>query len=80
MGQGALSEPVVQWWLSLDSSTAPHDDMRRRRRESHGWRGLTRSGRVVGPREDDGSLVDARLVALASINLGGSCHCKWASE
>ena len=57
----------------------PHDDMRRRRRESHGWRGLARSGRVVGPREGYGSLIDARLVALASINLGGSCHCKWAS-
>ena len=59
--------------------SAPHDDMRRRRRESHGWRGLARSGRVVGPREGDGSLIYARLVALASINLGGSCHCKWAS-
>ena len=22
MGQGALSKPVVQWWLSLHSSTA----------------------------------------------------------
>ena len=21
MGQGALSKPVVQWWLSLNSST-----------------------------------------------------------
>ena len=50
--------------------SAPHDGMRRRRRESHGWRGLARSGRVVGPREGDGSSVDARLVALASINLG----------
>ena len=30
--------------------SAPHDDMRRRRRESHGWRGLACSGRVVGPR------------------------------
>ena len=36
-------------------------DMRRRRRESHGWRGLARSGRVVGPREGDGSLIDSRL-------------------
>ncbi len=44
--------------------------MRQRRRESHGWRGLARSGRVVGPREGDGSLIDARLVALASTNLG----------
>ena len=23
MGQGALSKPVVQWWLSLNSSTLP---------------------------------------------------------
>ena len=45
----------------------------------HGWRGLARSGRVVGPREGNGSLIDARLVALASMTLGGSCHCKWAS-
>ena len=59
--------------------SAPHDDMRRRRRESHGWRGLARSGRVVRPREGDDSLIDARLVALASINLGGSCHCEWAN-
>ena len=34
---------------------------------------------MVGPREGDGSLIDAGLVALASINLGGSCHCEWAS-
>ena len=52
---------------------------RRRRRESHGRRGLARSGRVVGPREGDGFLIDARPVAVASTNLGGSCHCEWAS-
>ena len=23
MGQGALAKPVVQWWLSLNSSTMP---------------------------------------------------------
>ena len=70
---------IAEWPVNNRCVSAPHDDMRRRRRESHGWRGLARSGRVVGPREGDGSLIDARLVALASINLGGSCHCKWAS-
>ena len=24
MGQGALSKPIVQWWLSLNSSTGRH--------------------------------------------------------
>ena len=24
MGQGALSKPVIQWWLSLNSSTTVH--------------------------------------------------------
>ena len=47
--------------------------------ESRTWRGLARSGRVVGPREGDGSLFDTGLFALTSINLGGSCHCEWAS-
>ena len=70
---------IVEWPVNNRCVSAPHDDMRRRRRESHGWRGLARSGRVVGPREGDGSLIDSRLVTLASINLGGSCHCKWAS-
>ena len=70
---------IAEWPVNNRCVSAPHDDMRRRRRESHGWRGLACSGRVVGPREGDGSLIGARLVALASINLGGSCHCKWAS-
>ena len=86
-GQGSLQArralvslaSIVEGPVNNRCVSAPHDDMRRRRRESHGWRGLARSGRVVGPREGDGSLIDARLVALASINLGGSCHCKWAS-
>ena len=59
---------IVEWPVNNRCVSAPHDNMRRRRRESHGgWRGLARSGRVVGPREGDGSLIDARLVALASI-------------
>ena len=76
---GAATGLVAQFrcglwgWLVNRCVSAPHDGMRRRRRESHGWRGLARSGRVVGPREGDGSLIDARLVALVSINLGGSC-------
>ena len=64
---------IAEWPVNNRCVSAPHDGMRRRRRESHGWRGLARSGRVVRPREGDGSLIDARLVALASINLGGSC-------
>ena len=44
--------------------SAPHDDMHRRRRESHGWRGLLRSGRVVGSREDGGSSAATGLVRL----------------
>ena len=48
---------------------APHDDMRRRRRESHGWRGLARSGRVVEPREGDD--VDAILSRAEAALRGG---------
>ena len=44
------------WWLETRCVSAPHDGMRRRRKESHGWRGLLRSGRVVESREDGGSL------------------------
>ena len=58
---------IAEWPVKNRCVSAPHDDMRRRRRDSHGWRGLARSDRVVRPREGDGSLIDARLVA-ASIN------------
>ena len=44
--------------------SAPHDDIHRRRRESHGWRGLLRSGRVVGSRENGGSSTATGLVRL----------------
>jgi hypothetical protein len=27
MGQGALSKPVVQWWLSLNSSTPTQSEL-----------------------------------------------------
>ena len=47
---------IAEWPVSNMCVATPHDDMRRRPRESHGWRGLARSGRVVGPREDDGPL------------------------
>ena len=61
--------------------STPHNDMHRRRRESHGWRGLLRSGRVVGSREDGDSstatgLVRLRVqtwVALATAN-GQACE------
>ena len=61
--------------------SAPHDDMHRRRRESHGWRGLLRSDRVVGLREDGDTsaatgLVRLRVqtwVALATAN-GQTCE------
>ena len=59
---------IAEWPVNNRCVSAPHDDMRQRRRESRGWNGLARSGRVVGPRQGDGSLIDARLVALASIN------------
>ena len=38
--------------------------MHRRWRESHGWRGLLRSGRVAGSREDGGSSAATGLVRL----------------
>ena len=44
--------------------STPHDDMHRRRRESHGWRGLLRSGRVVGSREGGDSSAATGLVRL----------------
>ena len=60
--------------------------MHRRRRESHGWRGLLRSGRVVGSREDGDfsaatGLVRLRVqtwVALATAN-GQACASKRAT-
>ena len=61
--------------------SAPHGDMHRRRRESHRWRGLLRSGRVVGSREDGGSSTAIGLVRLRvqSTNLGGFGHYEWPS-
>ena len=44
--------------------STPHDDMHRRRWESHGWRGLLRSGRVIGSREDGDSSTATGLVRL----------------
>ena len=44
--------------------------------ESHGRLGLAHSGRVAGSRESDGSQNGVGLVAFASANLGGSCHCE----
>ena len=49
----SLASPIAEWPVKNRCVSAPHDDMRQRRRESHGWRGLARSGRVVGPREGD---------------------------
>ena len=52
----------------------------RRPRESHGRFGLARSGRVVRSREsDDLPSGGIGLVLVASVNLGGSCHCEWPS-
>ena len=55
--------------------------MHRRRKESHGWRGLLRSGRVVGSREDGDSSIATgyRAGAVACTNLGGFGHCEWPS-
>jgi hypothetical protein len=40
--------PLLAAGFSWRSVSAPHDGMRRRRRESHGLRGPLRSGRVAG--------------------------------
>ena len=58
--------------------TTPHDGRWRRSRDSHGRLGLVHSDRVVGSRESDDSQNGARLVAVASVNLGGSGHCEWS--
>ena len=57
----------------------PRDSRWRRSRESHRRLGLAHSGRLVGLREGDGSQNGVGLVAVASANLGGSCHCEWPS-
>ena len=64
-----------------EEASAPHDDMHRSRMESHGWRGLLRSGRVAGSREDGDSPTATGLVwlhvqtrvALATAN-GQACQ------
>ena len=71
------------WYFAVDVPTYSfwRLGMHRRRRESHRWRGLLRSGRVVGLREDGDSstatgLVRLRVqtwVALATAN-GQACE------
>ena len=57
--------------------TTPHDGRWRRSRDSHGRLGLAHSDRVVGSRESDDSQNGVGLVAVVSVNLGGSGHCEW---
>ena len=47
--------------------SAPHNDIHRCWRERHGWRGLLRSGRVVGSRQDGGSSAATGLVRLRRV-------------
>ena len=66
--------------------SALHDGMRRRPRESHGWRGLLRSGRVTGSREASGYPIPVRRlrlrprywVAVATAN--GQACAEWATR
>ena len=70
---------IAEWPVNNRCVSAPHDDMRHVGGRVTDGADSPASGRVVGPREGGGSLIDARLVALASTNLGGSCHCEWPS-
>ena len=53
--------------------------MQRRRRESHGRRGLLRSGRVAGSLGWRWRSDPSRAAALAPTELGGCGHCGWPS-
>ena len=62
---------IAEWPVDNRCVSAPHDDdMRRRRRESHGWRGLARSGRVVGPGEGWRSLFLLYFTAISRLSRG----------
>ena len=62
--------------------SAPHDGMRRRRREIHGLRGLLRSGsgRVAGSRGRRWRSDPSQAAALEPTKLGGCGHCKWPTK
>ena len=69
--------PLVGVLQNSRCFTTPHGGRWRRSRGSHGRLGLAHSDRVVGSRESDGSQNGVGLVAVASVNLGGSGHCEW---
>ena len=55
---------IAEWPVNNRGVSAPHDDMHRRRRESHGWHAPLRSGRVAGSREGGDSSAATGLVRL----------------
>ena len=56
MGQGALSKPVVQWWLSLNSSSdAAPSSINSAYVETSPRQALTRRVRIVAPSEEPAS-------------------------
>ena len=76
---------IAEWPVKNRCVSAPHADMHRRQRKSHGSRRLLRSGRVVGSREGGGSsaaigLVLMRVQTWVALATANSQACEWAGD